>query len=209
MAKKIRGLKIKKSSDVNKNSGIKITHTINKIKEHEARYTAILTGIFMVLIVAVVYFSIRFENSNLSSYSKYTSYSHLSSSGRIVHIGNNDIKSDNEGLKSEPVSVSFSNMTNHTINYVIRFEKEESMIENCNCEIADYKNIRFSLDGKNVRTFDNDDMIVTTGMIKSNNDDALNVRFWFDNELDKNSDCNFYGKFVFEEFNNMELEENS
>ena len=206
MAKRIKGVKVLNSYDVNKNSGIKISHTISKIKEHEARYTVILTSIFMVVIVVFCYFAFRFDEDSLTSIDYTKAYSHLSASGRVVYINQRDIMSDEAGLKNTPVSVNFSNMTNHTINYVIRFAKEESMIENCKCEIVDYKKIKFSVDGKNVQSFDNEDMIVTTGMIKSNKEGTLDVHFWIDDEVDSNSDCNFYGKFIFDEFNEMKID---
>ena len=150
MAKKIRDVKIRNSGDVNKNSGIKITHTINKIKEHEARYTVILTSVFMVLIVVFAYMAFRYDPDNLSNIEYTKAYAHLSSSGKLVYINENDIMNDNDGLKSQPYSVNFSNMTNHTINYVIRFVEAKDMVENCKCDIVDYKNIKFSLDGVHV-----------------------------------------------------------
>lgn len=205
MAKKIRGVKIRNSGDVNKNSGIKITHTINKIKEHEARYTLILTAIFIVAIFAVAYTTFRFDPDEISL--EYTnSYAHLSSSGRLVYINENDILSNSDGLNSEPYIVNFSNMTGNTINYVIRFIEEKDMVENCKCDIVDYKSIRFSLDGVNVLKFDNENMIVTSGMIKSNEKGTLNVQFWIDENVPKDKECNYYGKFIFEEFNERVLE---
>lgn len=203
---RIRVPKIKRSSDVNKNSGIKISHTINKIKDNEMKYMVILTGVFMVLIVCCVYFGMRYDAKGFGSVDYTKAASHLSASGMVVHIGQNDIMSDSEGIKNKPVSVSFSNMTNHSINYVIRFAKEEFMSESCKCDLVDYDKIKFSLDGMTVNTFKNEEMIVTSGMIKSRDEDELNVRFWIDDSQDKNKDCNFYGKFVFEEFNGMELE---
>lgn len=207
MAKKIRGVKIRNSGDVNKNSGIKITHTINKIKEHEARYTLILTTIFVVLIISVFYVVFRFDSDDLAE--EYANmYAHLSSSGRLVYINESDILNDTEGLKSEPYTVNFSNMTGNTINYVIRFIEEKDMVENCKCDIVDYRDIRFSFDGVNVLRFDDENMIVTSGMIKSNEKGSLDVHFWIDESVPKDTECNYYGKFIFEEFNERKLESN-
>ena len=206
MAKKIRSAKVKSSGDVNKNSGIKISHTINKIKENERKYTFYLTSLFMVLIVVFAYMVFRVDADSLTSLDYTMAYQHLSSSGKMVYMNEDNIMSDEEGLVSEPVFVNFSNMTNHTINYVIKFVEEKDMVENCKCEIVDYKKIKFSVDGVNIQTFDNEDMVVTSGMIKSNNEDTLKVHFWIDNDMPEDSECNYYGRFVFQEFNEMKLE---
>lgn len=207
MAKKIRSTKIKSSSDVNKNSGIKISHTISKIQENERKYTFYLTAVFMVLIVAFAYMFFSVDSSSVASLDYTMAYQHLSSSGKMVYMNEDNIMSDEEGLVSEPVFVNFSNMTNHTINYVIKFVEEKDMVENCKCEIVDYKKIKFSVDGEHVQTFDNEDMIVTSGMLKSNNEDILKVHFWIDDDMPEDSECNYYGRFVFQEFNEMKLED--
>ena len=38
------------SNDINKNSSIQVSHSINKIKENELKYTIILVIIFMVVL---------------------------------------------------------------------------------------------------------------------------------------------------------------
>ena len=48
-----------KQADISKNSSIKISGVINKIKANERRYTASLVIIFMALFMVIGYFTLK------------------------------------------------------------------------------------------------------------------------------------------------------
>ena len=48
-----------KQADINRNSSIKISGVINKIKANERRYTASLVIIFMALFMVIGYFTLK------------------------------------------------------------------------------------------------------------------------------------------------------
>jgi len=201
MAKKIRQIKLAKE-DINKNSGKEISHTISKIQAHERLYTFLLVIVFMVTIPIFVFFALKVDEYQLYDPSYYLSS--FSLSGQSVTLTSDNIMSDEEGLKSPQYTLDFSNNTNHSVNYIIRFAEDEDMFEKCECKdkVIDYHMIKYSLDGKTVHQFTDETMIITAGMIKDKADDYLNIRFWIDDSI--KDEAFYYGKFILEELEDMD-----
>ena len=206
MAKKIRQVKqVKlKEEDINKNSGKEISHTINKIKEHEKLYTFFLVIIFMVTISLSVFLGLRVDSYQLYDASLYDSS--FSMSGQLVTLNHDQVMSDEDGLKSKEYTLSYKNSTGRNVNFIIRFSLDEERVKKCECssDLVDYQKIKFSLDGKKVQQFTDETMIITAGMVKNRKSDELKIHIWLDESLQDSNNCIYYGKFIFEELEDMD-----
>ena len=60
-----RPIKKLQKSDINKNSSSQVSHTIRKIKENEAKYTAVLVLVFMASFCVIGYFTLRVNHGFL------------------------------------------------------------------------------------------------------------------------------------------------
>ena len=191
--------------EIKKNNGKRISKTVEIIKKHEKLYTAVLVIIFMIVIVTSVYLGLKADTIRLYD-TRFDPPSSLAVSSQIISLTNKNIMSDREGLDSEKITLKFLNNTGRNLNFVIRFLPDEETIKKCNCEdkIIDFTKIKFSLDGKKVQTFKNEDMIVTTGMLKNRKTDTIGIKFWIDEKEDKLEECYYYGKLVLEELKNMD-----
>ena len=209
MAKVIRQLKTKKrkklaEEDINKNSGKEISHTISKIKAHERFYTFILVIIFMVTISLSVFLGLKVDSYQLYDASYYLSSFTLS--GELVTLTQKQVMNDLEGLSSKSYTLQYSNHTDHDVNFLIRFAKDESQVAKCKCEdkIVDYQKIKYSIDGEHVQQFSDETMILSAGMIPSGQSDEFKVRLWLDESLTDTEECYYCGKFILEELEDMD-----
>ena len=208
MAKKIRQIKNTKRSklveeDIHKNNGKEISHTISKIKEHETLYTFLLVIIFMVTISLSVFLGLSVDKYQLYDASYYSSS--FSMRGQLVTLSSHNIMSDEDGLNSSPYTLEYTNNTNKHINYLLRFSLDEDAVERCRCsdKITSFQNIHFSLDGETVQQFSDESMIITAGMLGARKSDEVKIYLWLDDSL-KDSDCYYFGKFIFEELEDMD-----
>lgn len=206
MAKKIRGVKLK-NSDINKNNGKEISHTINKIKEHEMRYTIILVVIFMFAILFLLYLGINVDSYDFSGL--YDSPPPITSSSDIISLNNSSILSDEEGLNTDEYLVQFSNNTSENINYVIRIINDEKSILDCDCGelIVPYDKIRYSINSSDVKTFEDGDMIIKTGMIEGKKKENISIKFWLDGDVNKDYKNYFFGRVILEQIEDMDKED--
>lgn len=204
MAKKIKNVKKIKQSDISKNTGKEIGSTIARFKMHEKRYTFYLVVIFMLTIMVSAYFALRVDSYHFYDSSNNNQGSYLSFSSRLVFLNQKNIMSDLDGLNSNSYLVDFSNTTAETINYIIRLVLDEDSIQQCNCEneIVEYDKIRYSIDGKNVLSFHDDNMIIETGTIPSKKSEKFNIRFWLNDQVDS-SKSHFYGRLIFEQLGDI------
>ena len=206
MAKKIRQVKQSKlkEEDINKNNGKEISHTISKIKEHEQLYTFFLVIIFMITICLSIFLGLRVDSYKIYDSSLYDAS--MSMSGELVALSKENVQSDMDGLQSPVYTLKYKNNLGRDINFIIRFSPDVERIESCGCEnkIVDYQKIKFSLDGKTVQQFTDETMIITAGMLKSRNNDELKIRIWLDESLTEQEECYYFGKFLFEELEDMD-----
>ena len=198
MGKKIRGVKIK-ASDINKNTGRDITHTVNKIKANERKYTIILVIFFMTIFCFVGYISLRIKPIELLDLSANSNSSYISSSSNVVVLSEKDKKIDSEGLKGEEVEVTFKNATIKDINYKIVFIEDTELKKICKCSSEGFKtsDIRFSIDGKNVKKLPEEENVITTGFLEAGKTDSIKIRIWLDSN--SNYTGHFHGQFKFKE----------
>jgi len=116
MGKKIRGVKLK-AEDINKNNGKEISHTINKIKANERKYTIILVIFFVALFLTMGYFLLSSDVKKI-----YNSYnSTLIIKAPSIKLTDKDVMNDSMGLKKDYFKIELVNNTEQDLNYYLSF----------------------------------------------------------------------------------------
>lgn len=198
MAQKKRTKKITQN-DIKKNSSIQLGHSIRKIKENERKYTVILVTFFIVLFCFIGYSTLTISSeallSNINSKKIYTG---VYSSGRTVTMTNENVMSDEEGLKSEIYTFSIKNDTSSDYYYKLVLSEDKSTKTSCECNNnLNEAHIKYSLDGINVLTFDSDEeMIITKDMIKEETDDNITIRLWLSETTNDDEDYHIHAKIM-------------
>ena len=183
MAKKIRGVKLK-SDDINKNTGRDISHTISKIQANEKKYTIILVLVFMAIFFTISFFVFRVSPDNLYNFSSNVSNLSFYSSGEVVSLFEDKIMNDKDGLNLSPVILNIYNNTLDDANYKISFVEDLNMRKKCGCDgkNSDLSQIKFTVDSDNIKSFQNNDMVISTGFIKAGEHKKVSIRIWLSNE---------------------------
>ena len=179
MGKKIRGVKLK-VNDINKNTSKDISHTISKIQANERKYTFILAVVFLLIFCLVGFLSLRFNSEELVNYSDSMNIASFSSSSKVVFLTDDNKLNDIDGLKSEVYNINFLNNTFDDLNYKIVFVEDYDTKTKCGCFDSSFSlmDIKYSLDGKNIRSFSSGDGVITTGFLSSGQMDTIKLRIW-------------------------------
>lgn len=183
-----------KQSDISKNSSIKISGVINKIKANERRYTISLAIIFMGLFIVIGFFTLKM---NVKEYDEYLKKGTLSSYSKIVALQDDNKFTDDEGIKSESYYINVYNGFDSTVRYRILLVKDETLTNTCGCEGELKPNdLKFSFDG-DVVTFDSfDDMVIDSGILEKFENDKVEVKVW----LSEEATTHFHGRFIVENY---------
>lgn len=198
MAQKKKIKKITKY-DISKNSSIQLGHTIKKIKENERKYTIILVSFFIVLFCFIGYSTLSINSevllSNINSKKIYTG---VYSSGRTVTMTSENIMSDEEGLNSELYTFAINNDTSSDYYYKLILSEDESAKAHCECNNnINEAHIKYSLDGVNVLTLDNnEEMVITKDMIKEEETENITIRLWLSESSNNNQDYHIHAKLM-------------
>ena len=184
--------------DINKSSSKDISHTINKIKENETKYTIILVIFFMTLFFVIGYVSLRVKTISILDYSSDFNSAYVSLSSSVITLDDNDIMSDSMGLASNGINLSFHNTVSKDLNYKLILVEDDDMKRICGCssDLFNIENIRYSIDGKTVKGISKDSMLLTTGFLEMGKNDNINIKIWLaDNSLNSG---HFHGRIYFE-----------
>ena len=179
-----------KQADISKNSSIKISGVINKIKANERRYTISLAIIFMGIFIVIGFFTLKL---NIKEYDDYLEKGVLSLYSKVVVLQDDDKLSDEEGIKSESFYLNLYNGIEGTVRYRILLVKDETLTRTCGCE-GELKpsDVKFSFSG-DVVTFDSfDDMVIDSGILEKFENDKVEVKVW----LSEEATTHFHGRFV-------------
>ena len=184
--------------DINKSSNVDISHSINKIKENEIKYTIIIVILFMMLFFVIGYVSLRLKTISFFDYSSNFNGAYVSLSSNVITLDEDDKMSDDLGLTLDGINLELNNTISEDYNYKIVFVEDEEMKNKCHCssDLFNIEDIRYSIDGLNVKSFTKDNMLITTGYLGMGKKDKINLKIW----LDKNSQSigHFHGKIYFE-----------
>lgn len=184
--------------DINKSNSKELSHTISKIKENETKYTIILVVFFMTLFLVIGYVSLRIKTISLLDYSSDFNSAYVSLSSSVITLDDNDKMSDNMGLASSGINLSFHNSVNEDLNYKLILVEDDDMKKVCGCssDLFNIENIRYSIDGKTVKSISKDSMLITTGFLEMGKNDNINIKIWLaDNDQ---SSGHFHGRIYFE-----------
>lgn len=189
----VRPRKKLKQADISKNSSIKISGVINRIKANERKYTICLAIIFMGIFIVVGFFTLKL---NIKQYDEYLEKDVLSLYSKMVLLNEDDKLSDDEGLKKDSYYINVYNGIEGKVRYRILLKKDETLTSNCGCS-GDLKptDIKFSFSGGDVVTFDSfDDMVIDSGILEKFDNDRVEVKVW----LSEEATTHFHGKFIVE-----------
>ena len=184
------------SNDINKNSSAQISHSINKIKENEIKYTIILVIIFMIVFALAGYVSLTVSNNYMSDNAIYN-YSLIFSSKEFT-LTNKNVLSDEKGLKSKTITYSVRNNNSNMNKYRILLKSDDSIKEKCGCTgDIDYSLIKYSLDGVNVNNL-TEEMIVLEDEVAAESIKEGTIKIWVSGEANLSDIDHFHGKLVIE-----------
>jgi len=180
-----------KQSDVVKNSGKEISHTISKIKAHERFYTTILVIIFMIVISTSIFFLFRITPNNINYNSNYTTETGFSYTSNLIFLSNKNTGNDNRNT----YVINISNMTEYNENYAVKLVLNDEFIKKCNCNdrLLPISKLRYNIGDGVVRSVDQSNMILTTGFIGTKKVDTLKFSMWIEG-MSQSDEYYFYGK---------------
>lgn len=181
-----------KQADISRNSSIKISGVINKIKANERRYTISLVIIFMALFMVVGFFTLKL---NVKKYDEYLEKGVLSLYSKLVVLQEENILTDDDGLKSNSYYISIYNGIEKNVRYRILLKKDETLTSRCGCE-GELKpsDLKFSFND-DVVTFDSfDDIVIDAGIIEKFENKTIEVKVW----LSEEAKTHFHGRFIVE-----------
>lgn len=181
-----------KQADISRNSSIKISGVINKIKANERRYTISLVIIFMALFMVIGFFTLKL---NIKKYDDYLEKGVLSLYSKLVVLQEENILTDDVGLKSNSYYISVYNGIEKNIRYRILLKKDETLTSRCGCE-GELKpsDLKFSFND-DVVTFDSfDDIVIDAGILEKFENKTVEVKVW----LSEEAKTHFHGRFIVE-----------
>ena len=184
-----------------------ILHSINHIRANENKVIAILTVVFIIIFGVVGFFTLSVDSTSLlSNIKKSADLMGVSVSSHVFTLDSEDVMSDEDGLKSTPVTISIHNGFNDLYSYQLRLSEDEYIKKVCECENKiDPKYIHYSIDGINVKTL-SDDMLLDVSSVDEFIGKDINIRIWVSDETTLDDETHFHGRFNVE---SCTLEENN
>ena len=179
--------------DISRNSSIKITGTINKIKANERKYTICLVIIFMTLFTVIGYFTLKI---NVTKYDEYLKRGSITLYSKVVALDETQVLNNQDGLKTEDYSITIYNGIEKEVRYRILLRKDETLTNLCDCRDVEIQpnNLRISFDGDVVTYNSFDDIVIDTGVLSEYEDKTIKVKVW----LSEDTNTHFHGRFILE-----------
>ncbi len=191
MRKKLKG------KDIRKNASLQVSHSINKIKENERRYTIILVLFFMCLFSVIGYFTLSINKTYQTNTQKKYSYGKatLSLSSENLSLTNEDIMTDELGLEKTPISLIVNNENDTSERFQIKFIIDNDIGRKCGCNNnLELSKIHYSTDFQNIIEYTTEKSILED-MIDAKTKKKIDISMWLDNSLDKNQINHIHGHF--------------
>ena len=173
---------------------------ISEVREHENKYTIVLVVLFIFLILFGGYCILSIDNKELTTNTKSINYRYnsLTSNYKTITLTSKNILEDKEGLNSNKVSIHIENSTNKKYNYKIVLKRDKATTRICGCSSHedDYKNIKYSLNEKDILKLDKD-YVIYKGSLKKDEEKDILLNIWLDKNT--NSNYHYHGYFNIEE----------
>lgn len=182
-----------KREDIKKNTSTEVSHTINKIKENERKYTIILVIMFILLFIVIGYYSLRVTNdTQISNYNKKIST--VTSNGEVITLTSKNIMTDIEGLKSKRIVYKLENNSGEDIEYKVILNQDKNYTDICNCadRIINNNYIRYTTDDKVIKTL-GEDRVIYEGKLSNKCSKTIKLRVWVDEAIPTDKDYHFHG----------------
>lgn len=192
--------------DIKKYSNTQLDHVIERIKEQESKFTAILVTVILVSLLLAFYSifsSIQDSTSQyvLKSNNLTITYKEKDNNmGDIISFVNDDALSDTDGMKSDDYRVFITNTSNRSVIYNIEVVDDLDMIshDNCTNKKIDRKYIKYSIDGGDILSL-SDDNIIQTAVLKAESKIEYSLKFWIDDSFKDANKSHYHGKIVVSE----------
>ena len=164
-----RVLRTKIKKKVLKNSSNQISHSIQKIKDNEKKYTIILVTFFFLLFCIIGYYSLRINENIQINYIPSNNNQGTTISGKNITLTNDDIMTDDRGLKTQGLTFTIENHQDCSVNYQVVIKTDDFIIDECGCRnnLFPLTSIRYSYDGKTINTLSSTSSIIYKGTIKA------------------------------------------
>lgn len=197
MAGKRKTRKRLSANDISTSSS-NILHSINHIKANENKVIFCLVVFFICIFICIGYFSLKIDSTGLVAGLNNNNIMGISVSTSIVTLDSDDIMSDEEGLKTNPVVLSIQNKFSELYSYKLLLISDENLKNICECNEIDKRLIHYSLDGKTVKTIDNDNMLLDIDSVDGLLGKDISVRIWVSDGANLDENTHFHGKLVIE-----------
>ena len=197
MAGKRKTRKRLSANDISTSSS-NILHSINHIKANENKVIFCLVIFFICIFICIGYFSLKVDSTSLVAGLNNNNIMGISVSTSIVTLDSDDIMSDEEGLKTNPVVLSIQNKFSELYSYKLLLISDENLKNICECNEIDKGLIHYSLDGKTVKTIDNDNMLLDIDSVDGLLGKDISIRIWVSDSANLDENTHFHGKLVIE-----------
>jgi hypothetical protein len=184
-----------------------LLHSINNIRANENKVVVFLVAVFICVFGFLGYFTLKIDSTGIASNIGNMVGSGVFVSSSVVTLDKDDVMTDEEGLKSDPITLSISNEFPDVYSFKIKLVDDDFNKKVCGCENEISKeSIRYSLDGETVDSLSDEKLLLGIDSVDSFSGKDINVRLWISNENELDDESHFHGRFVLEP---CSLEENN
>lgn len=166
---------------------------IKKISEKKA--TTVIVLAFLIIVFLGGYVAFKFRDNYKSTLQTNVNNQTFTYSSELVTLTSFNIMNKENGLKSDLRSIRIYNNTRDDVEYKVILENDDI---SCTCtEKIPTHLIRYSFDGKTVKSLTEDNQVIYKGKIKSLSSKNIEIRLWVDESFE-GTDEHYHGRFIVE-----------
>lgn len=166
---------------------------IKKISEKKA--TTVIVLAFLIIVFLGGYVAFKFRDNYKSTLQTNVNNQTFTYSSELVTLTSSNIMSKEKGLKSDLRSIRIYNNTREDAEYKVILKNDDI---SCTCtEKIPTHLIRYSFDGKTVKSLTEDNQVIYKGKIRSLSSKNIEIRLWVDESFEGN-DEHYHGRFIVE-----------
>ena len=178
---------------MSKKSGKKKSITNARINEKKA--TTIIVVAFLIVVFLGGYIAFRFRDNYSNSLQTSVNNQTFTYSSELVTLTSSNVMNKEKGLNSDIRSIRIYNNNPEDVEYRVILKYDEI---SCTCtEKIPVNHIRYSLDGKTVKSLTEDNQVITSGKIKGLSNKNIEIRLWID-ETFEGKEEHYHGRFIVE-----------
>lgn len=166
---------------------------IKKISEKKA--TTVIVLAFLIIVFLGGYVAFKFRDNYKSTLQTNVNNQTFTYSSELVTLTSSNIMNKENGLKSDLRSIRIYNNTREDVEYKVILKNDDI---SCTCtEKIPTHLIRYSFDGKTVKSLTEDNQVIYKGKIRSLSSKNIEIRLWVDESFEGN-DEHYHGRFIVE-----------